>query len=248
MLGMFAADVLDAEVINHKGEENGARFMAEEAGGVFTLVVAVFGKVGNEGVVGDAAGLGEAIHAFVDFDVNVTFVDEGFKIVEFKNCLRDERDRDHHELGTGHRGVQVKVLDVHDHEACSWGGDNTVEEELGCGESSGFGADVSGVVNEIAANSPANSTGLSFLGAVCNDVAEVGCFATFGDLVEPDELDSVGSLGLLVPIGESTGFFSARFLPKVAFRTSEEFGVFDVVTGVRMDGFVGGAGRRVDNF
>jgi hypothetical protein len=37
----------------------------------------MLGEVGDEFIVGDATGLGKAVHAFVDLDINVPIVDEG---------------------------------------------------------------------------------------------------------------------------------------------------------------------------
>ena len=39
------------------------------------MVVAVFGEVGDKFVIGDAAGLREAVHAFVDFNIYIPVVD-----------------------------------------------------------------------------------------------------------------------------------------------------------------------------
>ena len=54
---------------------------------MFALDVAMFGEVGNEFVVGYAASLGQTIHAFVDFDVDVSVVDKGAKIVLIEDGL-----------------------------------------------------------------------------------------------------------------------------------------------------------------
>ena len=42
---------------------------------MLALVVAMGGKVGDEFVIGDAAGLREAVHAFVDFNIDIPIVD-----------------------------------------------------------------------------------------------------------------------------------------------------------------------------
>ena len=64
----------------------------------------------------------------------------------------------------------------------------------------------------------------------------------------PDELDGVGACGLLVAVGKTAGFFGTGFLPKVAFGTAEEFGIFDIAACVGVDRLVGMAGDRVDDF
>ena len=113
---MFPSDVLYAEVVNDKREDNGTRNVAEQAWCVFALVVSVFSEIGDEGVIGNSARLGKTIHALVDLYIDVAFVDEGAKVVKVEDCFRDEGDRDHHELGSGHWSVEIKIFDVHGHE------------------------------------------------------------------------------------------------------------------------------------
>ena len=68
MFGVFAAHVFDAEVINNQRESDGASAVAEETGCAGCGKVAVGGEMFGEAVVGENAGLGKAIHAFLDFD------------------------------------------------------------------------------------------------------------------------------------------------------------------------------------
>ena len=49
---MFESGVLYSKVINDEAKHDGACFVAEEAVGVFALVVSVFGKMGDKGVIG----------------------------------------------------------------------------------------------------------------------------------------------------------------------------------------------------
>ena len=58
MLGVFTADVLDAEVVNNQTEHDRAGVMAKETGGVGGLVVTVLGEMGDKAVVGNDSGLG----------------------------------------------------------------------------------------------------------------------------------------------------------------------------------------------
>ena len=90
--------------------------MFEQTRSVGALVVSMGSQVGDEGVVGDLASLGQAIHAFMDLNVYVPIVDEGTKVVLVKDGLGNEGDRDHHVFIPGHWGVEVEVLDVDCHE------------------------------------------------------------------------------------------------------------------------------------
>jgi hypothetical protein len=58
MFGILATNILDSKVVNNEGKKNGASLVAEEAGRVFALVVAMRGKVRDQFVIGDFAGLG----------------------------------------------------------------------------------------------------------------------------------------------------------------------------------------------
>jgi hypothetical protein len=72
---------------------------------VLGLDVAVFSKVGDELIVGDAAGLGWAIHAAAYFAVDVAVVNEVCEVVELKDVLRDVLDPDAHVLVAIHGGA-----------------------------------------------------------------------------------------------------------------------------------------------
>lgn len=222
--------------------------MAKKARCVFTLVVAMAGKVGDKFIIGNAAGLGKAIHAFVDLHIDIAIANKGTKVVLVKNGLGDEGYWDHHVLWAGEDGVQVEVLDVHAHEHGVGSGDNAVENEFGCGETSRLGTDISWVVDEVATNSPADPAWLSFLGSVGNDVPEVSSLAALWDLVVSDELDGVGAGGLFVAICKAARFFSTRFFPEFAIGATEEFGVFHFASCVGVDGFERMARVRVDEF
>jgi len=70
MLGVFAAYVLDAEVVDDESERDGAPIVLPEAGDEFALTVAVLGEALCEEFVREEAALGEAVHAAVDLGVD----------------------------------------------------------------------------------------------------------------------------------------------------------------------------------
>jgi hypothetical protein len=49
--------------------------------------------VAKEGVIGEAAGLREAIHAATDLSVDITIVHKGAKVVVLKDILGDVSQR-----------------------------------------------------------------------------------------------------------------------------------------------------------
>ncbi len=59
----------DAEVVDNKTEDDAAPHVPPEARCVLALVVPFFGEALFKELVGEDAGLGEAIHPLLDFDV-----------------------------------------------------------------------------------------------------------------------------------------------------------------------------------
>ena len=66
VVGVLFADVLDPKVINGEGEKDGLGGVIPESRGSGNRGEATMGEVSFESVVGDAAGLFEAGHAFSD--------------------------------------------------------------------------------------------------------------------------------------------------------------------------------------
>ena len=174
MLSVLTADVFDTKVVNHKGETDRAGDVGEQTGRVGRGGVAMGREVGKEGVIGEAAGLREAVHAATDLGVDITVVHKGAEVVVLKDVLGDVRDLDPHVLIVVHRGAEVEIFDVHRHELGARGGDDTVEEELGGGKARRFGADFTRVIDAVAADGEADTTGLGFLGSVRDNEAKVG--------------------------------------------------------------------------
>jgi len=236
VFGMFSAHILDTKVIDDKAEGDGTGDMCEQAWGVFRLDVTMFSEVGDEFLIGDASGLGQAIHAFGDFNVDIILVHKGCKIVLLEDLGGNGAHGDSHVLRAFHVSVQVEVLDVHAHESATSCGEDAVEEEFGSDETRGLGAGLAGVINAVTTYSPADTALLGFLGAISNDDAQVGGRDAIGDFLDVDEADGVGACGhgRLVALGKATNFFTAGFLPEGAIRASEELGILDSFARVRV--------------
>ncbi len=99
--------------------------------------VAKFGEMLDEAELGDEAGLGEAVHAFPDFNHDKTVVYKGSKVVLYHNALWDGGKWDPHILVARHWGVKVEILYVHVHVARTVGRDDTVEVAFDGGEING---------------------------------------------------------------------------------------------------------------
>ena len=80
-----------------------------------------------EPVIGDAAGLFEAGHDFLDLEVNPAVRTECAEVVLFENFVRDTGQHKFHVLVAGHGGAIVKILDIQGHEAVTRSGDGAVK-------------------------------------------------------------------------------------------------------------------------
>lgn len=111
MEGSGFGGVFDTEVIDDEGEVGAVALVAEEACGG-RLVVAVLGEVRNEAVLSEEAGLGEAIHTFVDLEEDVAVVDVGAKVVFSEGKVGQVLEGDTDVLSGVKGGAEVEVVDV----------------------------------------------------------------------------------------------------------------------------------------
>ena len=80
-----------SEIVNNKADNYAAPDMTPEARSVLALVITPFGQLLFEELVGDDAGLGEAIHALTNFDIDPSVVvDQVPEVVFFDDLVRDE--------------------------------------------------------------------------------------------------------------------------------------------------------------
>ena len=70
------------------------------------------GKMSFETVVGDAAGLFEARHAFSDLEVDPSVRIERAEVVLVNYFVRDAGQCKFHVLVAGHGGAIVEILDI----------------------------------------------------------------------------------------------------------------------------------------
>jgi hypothetical protein len=87
------------------------------------------GEILDESIVSELASLG-AVHAFADFDDNVSVVYEGLELVLLHGVGRSDFDGDSHEVVLVHGSVQVEAFDVDRDEFCIESGQDAVEEAL----------------------------------------------------------------------------------------------------------------------
>ena len=163
---MFFADILDAKIIDDEAEGDGEGLVPKQAWSVGGLGVACLCEMDEELIIGQTPGLGKSVHAFADLDIEETIVDQGSEIVLFHDGVWDVLDWDVHVLFALHWSIEIEVFNVRCHKLGAWGGEDAVEEALGCGNIGGLRADIAWVVDFVATDSETDSLGVGFVGLV----------------------------------------------------------------------------------
>jgi hypothetical protein len=86
------ANVFDAKVVDDEGELDGTGLVFPKAWCVVGWDAAECSQVFSQFVVGDDAGLREAVHAFADVGVNVPGVNEWEEVVLVDDLFWDDVD------------------------------------------------------------------------------------------------------------------------------------------------------------
>jgi hypothetical protein len=92
MVEVFYPNILHPKVFNYQTKLDGMPFVAPEAWGRLGLVISLSKKVGLEEIVGKNAGLGKAITALANFDVDPSVIIATLKVVllnEFRQNVSD---------------------------------------------------------------------------------------------------------------------------------------------------------------
>jgi hypothetical protein len=90
-------------------------------------LIAILGEIALLQFVGEDACLWQSVHAFLNFDVDLSVLRELVQIVLFDRFLREQRQIDHHIFKSSEGGVQIKIRDVNDKELGALGGNDTID-------------------------------------------------------------------------------------------------------------------------
>jgi len=80
---VFDSNIFYTRVIHYEAELDGTPFVAPEARGGFSLIVAFSKKARSEEIVGQNASLGKAVAALANFEVDPTVAVSTCKLVFF---------------------------------------------------------------------------------------------------------------------------------------------------------------------
>jgi hypothetical protein len=78
---VFNSNIFYTKVINNEAELDGTPFMTPEARGGFCFIVSFCKKAGLEEIIGQNAGLGKAVAALANFEVDPTIAVSTRKLV-----------------------------------------------------------------------------------------------------------------------------------------------------------------------
>ncbi len=117
------------KIINDEAENYAAPDMTPEVRSVLALVITPFGQSLFKELVGDDAGLEEAIHAFTNFNIDPSVVvDQVPEVVFFNDLVRNDLESEAHVFRISHRSVEVEVGQVNAQEYRAWCADGGVDE------------------------------------------------------------------------------------------------------------------------
>jgi hypothetical protein len=162
---LFDSNIFDPKVINNEAELDGTPFVfvAPETRGGFRFIVAFSKKARSEEIVGQDAGLGKAIAALVNFEVDPTVAVTTRKLVLLNEFCWDVRDFHADIFRVRHWRVEVEVLEVNGAEARSVARENTIEQQLEEFKGRSVGANIPQVTDAIASNGDASTIRIVFI-------------------------------------------------------------------------------------
>ena len=112
----FFSDIFDAELLDDKGESDVTHHMLPDGRGTGDRRISKLGEVDFQPVVGNASGLFETRHAFVDLHIDTAVrADEAVQVILLNDLVREEIQGEFHVLVSGHGGTVVEIFDVQRH-------------------------------------------------------------------------------------------------------------------------------------
>ncbi len=163
MVEVFNSNIFDPKVIYDEAELDGAPFVAPETRDRISFIVAFGKEVRSEDIVGQDAGLGKAIAALANFEVDPTVTVTTRKLVLLKEFRWDVGDLDADIFRVGHWYVEVEVLEVNGAEGRSFAREHTIEQQLEEFKGCSVGANVPREADAIVSDGHASAIRIVFI-------------------------------------------------------------------------------------
>lgn len=234
VVSMLFTNSFDTKIVDNKGEKDGASFVSPETGGVTGRFVSILSEVLDKAFVRNLSGLGETVHAFADFNEDMSIVDKAGQLVLFHDASRNGPDGDAHVFVMVHWSVEIEVGDIDAAVGGIISGEGAVDDEFGGGHVSRGCADISRIINEIAANSEADTVRFRLLWTDVDDDAEVGGFAAGREISVFDKMDGLSAfdVGAGAALCKAADFVGAAIDPGGSGGAVEQLAVAEVFPGV----------------
>ena len=257
MIGVGLGEEFDAKIIDGESESGTTVDVAPETRSLANGKIAERSKMCLELVVRQDGGFFEAIHAFPDFNIYVSFgVEVGVGEIIFGNNFGCEIPTvDLHVLEDDHVGNEKEVFQVAGAIAGAevGVGDGAVEVQFGVGKTDGGRTNILVRIEAVAANSHADAVEFGFTRAHGAHEICIGNLAASWDLMREDEDHRVVADDVLADgprFGETLGatapLVGEQFGPDSRVGAAKEgINVFDLA-GVRIVHFAGDGGVVTD--
>jgi hypothetical protein len=162
MVEVFYPNILHPKIINYETDLDGTPFMAPEAWGGVGLVISLSKKAGLEVIVGKDAGLGKAITALANFEVDPAIRIATLKVVLLNEFCQNVSNFNADVFRVRHRSIELEVPKVDGAETCAWARKHTVEKKLDKFEGRGVDSHVARKADAIAADHYAGAIRIIF--------------------------------------------------------------------------------------
>ena len=192
-IDVLFGSVTDTKIVNDQREHEVRVGVFPEASGMVARDESMGGKVFEEVVICEFAGLWEAVHALLDFAVDVAVVDFVVQFVEVEDPFGEDAYGYADIFGLWEDGFKVEVFEVNGGKAGSRRADGAVEEDLDGANISGFGSFVAKVDDSVSAQSVSDSMDLYLFGSIGTDDSDVGDNFVLGYVMEVDKLEGLGA-------------------------------------------------------
>ncbi len=116
---MFYPNILHPKVINYEAELDETPFVVPEAWGGFGLVISFGKKAGSEEILNKNAGLGQAITALVNLEVDPPITIATLKVVLLNEFRQNASNFNADIFRVRHWSIKVEVLEVNGAETCA---------------------------------------------------------------------------------------------------------------------------------
>jgi hypothetical protein len=169
--------------------------VAPETRGGFSFIVAFGKEARSEEIVGQDAGLGKAIAALENFEVDPTVAVTTRKLVLLNEFRWDVEDLDADIFRVGHWRFKVEVLEVNGAEVCSFAREHTIEQQLEEFKGRSVGANIPQVTDAIASNGDVSMIRIVFIRPHLTHYHGVADFPSFvgRDVLIIDDKESVSA-------------------------------------------------------